>query len=154
MAVKKVSNVLKTPPIPNIVDENGAIQLEQIKPKFRNGTKKAIILGFEATTPVYSNGRLLKRAKVIFGIGEDKLNQNLLLVNYPGQLIYQLFMVAVGRIDNVTKNDLLNKEVGIELKNVVTDKGRYTNVTRIFDVSELESEEDSHESHGEDEFNM
>ena len=60
-------------------------------------------------------------------------------------------MAVVGRTNNVTIDELLNKEVGLELKNVTTDKGIYTNVTRIFNVSELqEQEEDSHEETAEE----
>lgn len=151
MAVRKVSNAIKPKIFPHIVDKNGEIQLEEIKSKFGNGTERAIILGFEATTPATSKGRFVKRAKVTFAIGEYQLNQNFLLINYPGQLIYQLFMAVVGRTNNVTIDELLNKEVGLELKNVTTDKGIYTNVTRIFNVSELqEQEEDSHEETAEE----
>ena len=151
MAVRKVTNAIKPKVIPQIVDENQAIQLEEIQPKLGNGTERAIILGFEATTPVTSKGRLVKRAKVTFAVGEYQLNQNFLLINYPGQLIYQLFMAVVGRTNNVTIDELLNKEVGLELKNVTTDKGIYTNVTRIFNVSELqEQEEDSNEETSEE----
>lgn len=152
MAVKKVSHIIRPQIISRIVDENKVIQLEEIQPKFGNGTERAIILGFEATTPAISKGRIVKRAKVTFAIGEYQLNQNFLLINYPGQLIYQLFMAVVGRTNNVTIDELLNKEVGLELKNVTTDKGIYTNVTRIFNVSELQAEEDeenSFESHEE-----
>lgn len=152
MAVKKVSHIIRSQVTSRIVDENEVIQLEEIKPKFGNGAVRGIIQGFESTTPVYSNGRWINRAKVTFSIGEDVLNQNFLLINYPGQLIYQLFMAVVGRTNNVTIDELLNKEVGLELKNVTTDKGIYTNVTRIFNVSELQAEEDeenSFESHEE-----
>lgn len=151
MAVKKVSHMIRPQVISRIVDENQVIQLEEIQPKFGNGTERAIILGFEATTPAISKGRLVKRAKVTFAIGEYQLNQNFLLINYPGQLIYQLFMAVVGRTNNVTIDELLNKEVGLELKNVTTDKGMYTNVIRISNVSELqaEEEENSFESHEE-----
>ena len=140
MAVKKVSHIIRPQVMPRIVDENEVIKLEEIKPRFSDGTVRAIIQGFESTIPVYSNGRWINRVKVTFGIGEDKLNQNLLLINYPAQLIYQLFMSVVGRSNNVTIDDLLNKEVGLELKNVTTDKGRYTNVIRIFNVFELQEE--------------
>lgn len=151
MAVKKVSHMIRPQVTYRIVDENEVIQLEEIKPKFGNGAVRGIIQGFESTTPVYSNGRWINRAKVTFSIGEDVLNQNFLLINYPGQLIYQLFMAVVGRTNNVTIDELLNKEVGLELKNVTTDKGIYTNVTRIFNVSELqEQEEDSHEETAEE----
>ncbi|CAI3565170.1 MAG: hypothetical protein KIC47_09765 [Clostridium sp.] len=151
MAVKKVSHIIRPQVTSRIVDENQVIQLEEIQPKFGNGTERAIILGFEATTPATSKGRFVKRAKVTFAIGEYQLNQNFLLINYPGQLIYQLFMAVVGRTNNVTIDELLNKEVGLELKNVTTDKGIYTNVTRIFNVSELqEQEEDSHEETAEE----
>ena len=151
MAVKKVSHIIRPQVTSRRVDENQVIQLEEIQPKFGNGTERAIILGFEATTPATSKGRFVKRAKVTFAIGEYQLNQNFLLINYPGQLIYQLFMAVVGRTNNVTIDELLNKEVGLELKNVTTDKGIYTNVTRIFNVSELqEQEEDSHEETAEE----
>ena len=151
MAVKKVSHIIRPQVTSRIVDENQVIQLEEIQPKFGNGTERAIILGFEATTPATSKGRFVKRAKVTFAIGEYQLNQNFLLINYPGQLIYQLFMAVVGRTNNVTIDELLNKEVGLEIKNVTTDKGIYTNVTRIFNVSELqEQEEDSHEETAEE----
>ena len=151
MAVKKVSHIIRPQVTSRIVDENQVIQLEEIQPKFGNGTERAIILGFEATPPATSKGRFVKRAKVTFAIGEYQLNQNFLLINYPGQLIYQLFMAVVGRTNNVTIDELLNKEVGLELKNVTTDKGIYTNVTRIFNVSELqEQEEDSHEETAEE----
>ena len=151
MAVQKVSHIIRPQVMHRIVDENEVIRLEEIKPRLSNGTVRAIIQGFESTIPVYSNGRWINRVKVTFGIGEDKLNQNFLLINYPGQLIYQLFMAVVGRTNNVTIDELLNKEVGLELKNVTTDKGIYTNVTRIFNVSELqaEEEENSFESHEE-----
>lgn len=142
MAVKKVSHMIRPQVTYRIVDENEVIQLEEIKPKFGNGAVRGIIQGFESTTPVYSNGRWINRAKVTFSIGEDVLNQNFLLINYPGQLIYQLFMAVVGRTNNVTIDELLNKEVGLELKNVTTDKGIYTNVRQIFNVSELQAEEE------------
>lgn len=151
MAVKKVNYQKRPQVMSRIVDENEVIQLEEIKPKFGNGIARAIIKGFESTTPVSSNGRWIQRAKVTFAIGEYQLNQNFLLINYPGQLIYQLFMAVVGRTNNVTIDELLNKEVGLELKNVTTDKGIYTNVTRIFNVSELqEQEEDSNEETSEE----
>ncbi|EHI96911.1 hypothetical protein CDLVIII_0173 [Clostridium sp. DL-VIII] len=138
--VKKVNRVKGPTPI---ISEQTAIVLKKVVSNLENGVGKAKIISFEGTTPVNTATGTIPRAKVGFEIYMNNgtlktLLNNFLLINHPNQQIYKLFITAVGRIDNVTPKDVIGKEVGIEIKNVTTDAGTFSNIVDIFSVDELE----------------
>lgn len=146
MAIRKQYKGTVKPknPIP-VISEETPIFLEKATSKFADGVEKAKVISFEGTTPVNTAKGLKQRAKVVFEIysgGEvrGRLSQNFFLTNHPNQQIYKLCMTTTGRIDNVTPKDIIGKEVGVEIKNNITDSGTYSNIVDIFSVDELEND--------------
>lgn len=121
------------------VKEGAILELEEVSPRFNDGFEKAKVISIERATPITnSQGKVRQRASVGFRVRGEVLNQNFLLINHPDQPIYQLFMSVVGRTANVMANDLINKEVIIEIRNEKTEKGTFAHVKSINSIEEFE----------------
>ncbi|EKQ55893.1 MULTISPECIES: hypothetical protein [unclassified Clostridium] len=143
MAVKKiVSGSVKSQAI-----NDGVIgALKKVNNAFKDGENlKAKVISIEGISPVSTGMGVVPRVKLEFDVFMDdgslrKLVQRFLLIEHPKQPFYQLMMVTVGKIENVNINNIIGKEVGIEIKNSKTENGTYSNIESIFSVDELEND--------------
>lgn len=147
MAIKKIlSGKVKPKSLIELIDNDTILKLRQAYSTFNDGEiRKAKIKGITATSPVKTPTGITQRAKVEFGIYMDDgdiktMFQNFLLIQYPSQPMYQLLMATAGRIEDVTPNDIIGKEVGIEIRNNKTETGTFPNISSIFSVDELVEE--------------
>ena len=120
MAIKKIVSGKVKPKSPTqLINNDTILTLRQAYSTFNDGeVRKAKIMGITATSPVKTPTGITQRAKVEFGIYMDDaymktMFQNFLLIHYPSQPMYQLLMATAGRIEGVTPNDIIGKEVGI-----------------------------------------
>lgn len=145
MAVKKIiSGSVKSQAI-----NDGVIgALKKVHSAFKDGANlKAKVVSIEGISPVNTGMGLIPRVKVEFEVHMDdgsvrKLVQRFLLMEHPKQPFYQLMMIIVGKVENVNINDIIGKQIGIEIKNSTTENGTYSNISSVFSVDELEDDFD------------
>lgn len=144
MAVRKQVKATVTAKNPTaIINNETFITLKQVGSNFQDGFEKAKITKIEGIAPVNTATGLTQRAKVEFEVHMDDENvktlvQNFLLINHPNQQFYQMLMTTAGRIDGVTPNDIIGKEVGIEIRNDKSEAGIFARVVSVFSIDELE----------------
>lgn len=132
-----------------IINNETFITLKQVSSNFQDGFEKAKITKIEGIAPVNTATGLTQRAKVEFEVYMDDGNiktlvQNFLLINHPKQPFYQLLMTIADKIDGVTPNDIIGKEVAIEIRNDKSEAGTFARVISVFSIDELE--EDNNET--------
>jgi len=150
MAVRKQVKATVTAKNPTAIIYNETfITLKKVGSNFQDGFEKAKITKIEGISPVNAPTGLTQRAKVEFEVYMDDGNiktlvQNFLLINHPKQPFYQLLMTIAGRSDGITPDDIIGKEVAIEIRNDKSEAGIFARVVSIFSVDELE--EDNNET--------
>lgn len=150
MAVRKqVKGTVKAKNPTAIINNETVITLKEVSSNFQDGFEKAKITKIEGVTPVNTATGLTQRVRVEFEVYTDDENiktlvQNFLLINHPKQQLYQLLMTIAGRTDSVTPNDIIGKEVAIEIRNDKSEAGTFARVISVFSIDELE--EDNNEA--------
>jgi|GEM_PF-2987798 len=144
MAVRKqVKGTVKAKDPTAIINNETFINLKEVSSNFQDGFEKAKITKIEGVAPVNTPTGLTQRAKVEFEVYMDDGNiktlvQNFLLINHPNQPFYQILMTVAGKSYGVTPNDIIDKEVGIEIRNDKSEAGIFARVVSVFSIDELE----------------
>lgn len=149
MAVRSiVSGRVKPKGEKPLINNRTISALKKALSNFHDGAVlKGEIVKVEETYSVNTSIGLTPRIKIEFKIYMDdgslrKLVKNFLLIDYPTQPVYQLFMVIFGRIENINLDEMVGKVVGIRIKNSNTENGTYSNIESIFSIDELEDDSD------------
>lgn len=149
MAVRSiVSGRVKPKGEKPLINNRTISALKKALSNFHDGAVlKGEIVKVEETYSVNTSIGLTPRIKIEFKIYMDdgslrKLVKNFLLIDYPTQPVYQLFMVIFGRTENINLDEMVGKVIGIRIKNSTTENVTYSNIESIFSIDELEDDSD------------
>lgn len=117
------------------------------------GKYVAKIINAEITSEVMTGLGTTSRMAIELELQDGRLiHQNFLLIEHPKQPAYQLVMLIFNSTDYIRFDEMVGKEIGIEITHNTNSNGyTFANVTRVFDIAELE---ETVSTYAEDELNI